>query len=83
MECIGSQWVYVYIERGYCVYGDSCKFDHGEEQITVNDYSKFQAIMGSSGAMGMNPMIMQNPGNSIGGWEKESQRNMVINVDRR
>ncbi|CDH53785.1 predicted protein [Lichtheimia corymbifera JMRC:FSU:9682] len=48
-------------ERGYCVYGDSCKFDHGEEQITVNDYSKFQAIMGSSGAMGMNPMIMQNP----------------------
>lgn len=49
-------------ERGYCIYGDSCKFDHGEEQITVNDYSKFQAIMGSSGSMAMpNPMMMQNP----------------------
>lgn len=56
------------IERGYCIYGDSCKFDHGEEQITVNDYSKFQAIMGSSGSMGMqNPMMMQNPGNSTKG----------------
>ena len=75
----GKDWIFIcnmgfscifylfYIERGYCVYGDSCKFDHGEEQITVNDYSKFQAIMGSSGAMGMtNPMMMQNPGNSIG-----------------
>lgn len=56
------------IERGYCIYGDSCKFDHGEEQITVNDYSKFQAIMGSSGSMAMpNPMMMQNPGNSTRG----------------
>ncbi|KAI8145197.1 hypothetical protein BJV82DRAFT_605275 [Fennellomyces sp. T-0311] len=45
-------------ERGYCLYGDNCKFDHGQDHIAVSDYSNFQAMFPGSSLPMANPMMM-------------------------
>ncbi|KAG2222507.1 hypothetical protein INT45_012821, partial [Circinella minor] len=49
-------------EHGYCLYGDNCKFDHGQN-VAVADYSNFQAMFSTPGSAAMtNPMMMNMAG---------------------
>ncbi|KAI9498804.1 hypothetical protein BDB00DRAFT_799580 [Zychaea mexicana] len=49
-------------ERGFCLFGDSCRYDHGQN-VAVADYSNFQAMFSTPGSAPMsNPMMMNMSG---------------------